>query len=176
MNEWVPKAGPQTAFLMCGADEACLGGIVGAGKTGALLAGPLRFVDRDGFAALILRRNVTELTKPDGLIERAQNLYQRIGATGYDGGKTWRWPSGARIDLGGMDLVTDRFKYDGAAYQYVCFDELQTFEEIQYTYLTSRMRQTARTNENPIPKRIRSSATPGGIGQDWVGDFQCLCS
>ena len=172
MNEWSPHAGVQTAFLACGAFEACAGGTVGAGKTSSLLAGPLRYVHRDGFAGLILRRNYTELTKADGLIERAWNFYPRVGGQAHNGGLSWTWPGGGRVDLAGMDRAEDRFKFDGSAYQFVAFDELQTFEEIQYTYLPSRMRQNDRimATGEPIPLRIRSSATPGGIGHDWVVD------
>lgn len=170
MSDWRPYPGAQTAFLACGAFEACTGGIVGGGKTSSLLVGPLRYVHRPGFSALILRRHYTELTKSDGLIQRAWNLYPRVGGRAHDGGLSWTWESGARIDLAGMDQEVDRFKYDGSAYQFMGFDELQTFAEVQYVYMVSRMRQNDRilASGPPIPLRLRSTATPGGVGHDWV--------
>lgn len=165
---WKPKEGPQRRFMECGALEACMGGIVGGGKTMALLLNPLRHVHRPGFAGVIFRRNYTELVKADGLIERAANIYRAVGAEGREGGKNWVWPSGARIDLAAMDHENDRFAYDGAAFQYIAFDELQTFSKIQFTYLYSRLRQNAATSSAPIPLRTRASATPGGLHHEWV--------
>lgn len=176
--DWKPYVDPVTGapsaqkkILECGAFEACIGGIVGGGKTASLLAGPLRHVHRPGFAALTLRRNYSDLTGADGLIERAAGMYRAVGGEGHNGGISWTWPSGARIDLRGMDHVNDRFKYDGLAYQHVNFDQVETFEKIQYTYLASRMRQNDRIlagDGEPIPLRLRSSATPGGPHHDWV--------
>lgn len=175
--DWKPfthedgRPSAQAKILACGAFEACAGGIVGGGKTSALLAGPLRWIHRAGFAALILRRNYTDLTKADGLIERAAGMYRAVGGESHNGGIAWTWPSGARIDLAGMDREDDRFKYDGSAYQFVGFDQLETFTERQYTYLASRMRQNDRILANEgeaIPLRLRSSATPGGPHPDWV--------
>jgi predicted phage terminase large subunit-like protein len=173
-STWKPKMrddgtpAPQALFLSCGALEASMGGVVGGGKTSALLAAPLRNVHRRGFGGVIFRRSYPELTKPDGLIERAAALFRGVGAEGKDSGKTWVWPSGARIDLAAMDHPDDRFRYEGSAFQYVAFDELQTFELRQYLYLFTRLRQNALTFEDPIPLRMRSSCTPGGPHHDEV--------
>lgn len=160
----------QAKILACGAFEACAGGIVGGGKSSALCAAPLRWVDRPGFAGLILRRNYTDLTKADGLLERAAGMWRAVGGEAHKGGLEWRWPSGARIDLAGMDREDDRFKFDGSAYQYIGFDQLETFTKRQYTYMASRMRQNDRilATGDPIPLRLRSSATPGGPHPEWV--------
>lgn len=174
VSEWKPKVredgtpAPQSLFLACGALEASMGGVVGGGKTSALLAAPLRHIHRRGFGGVIFRRSYPELTKPDGLIERAAALFRGVGAEGKDSGKTWIWPSGARIDLAAMDHPDDRFRYEGSAFQYVAFDELQTFEIRQYLYLFTRLRQNSLTFENPIPLRMRSSCTPGGPHHDEV--------
>lgn len=174
VSAWKPKVredgspAPQALFLSCGALEASMGGVVGGGKTSALLAAPLRNVHRRGFGGVIFRRSYPELTKPDGLIERAAALFRGVGAEGKDSGKTWVWPSGARIDLAAMDHPDDRFRYEGSAFQYVAFDELQTFEIRQYLYLFTRLRQNTLTFEDPIPLRMRSSCTPGGPHHDEV--------
>lgn len=174
-RDWKAKEGPQKRFLSCGALEAAMGGIVGGGKTSALIVGPLRHVHRPGFAALILRRTITELTKSDGLIDRASAVYRAVGGIPHEGGRTWTWDTGngtvARIDLAGMEHEADRLDYDGAAFQYIAFDELQSFTKLQYTYLFSRLRQNQLTSVDPIPLRVRSSATPGGANHDWVLEY-----
>lgn len=182
VGDWKAKEGPQKRFLECGALEACMGGIVGGGKTSALLVKPLTWVRYPGFAGLILRRTITELTKSDGLIERAAAIYRAVGGTPHEGGRVWTWDTGngttSRIDLAGMEHETDRLDYDGSAYQYVAFDELQSFTKLQYTYLFSRMRQNELTSrlelvpgKKGIPIRMRASATPGGAHHDWVLEY-----
>jgi phage terminase large subunit-like protein len=77
----------------------------------------------------------------------------------------WTFPSGATIEFGHMDHEDSKFNYQGAAYQFVGYDELTQFTESMYTYLFSRQRRRA---ESRVPIRMRSASNPGGIGHDWV--------
>ena len=61
----------QVAFLLLSAQEGFYGGAAGGGKTDALLMAALQYVDEVGYSALLLRRTYPELSKADGLIERA---------------------------------------------------------------------------------------------------------
>lgn len=77
----------------------------------------------------------------------------------------------------------DRFRYQGAAFQFIGFDELTQFDEVEYTYLFSRCRRpdvpkghseddTARQaivrGLAAVPLRVRSATNPGGDGHRWV--------
>jgi len=64
-----------------------------------------------------------------------------------------------------MDTDNDRFQYQSAAFQYVGWDELTQFNEVQYRYMFSRLRRLKGSN---IPGRVRSASNPGGVGHDWV--------
>src|SRR6185295_14152306 len=68
----------QAAFLSLDCLEAGYGGAAGGGKSDAILAGALQYVDVPGYAALILRRTYAQLTLPDSIMDRA---HQWLGGT-----------------------------------------------------------------------------------------------
>lgn len=159
---WTPNPGPQKRFLACGAFEALYGGAAGGGKSEALMVYPTRWIHHPRFNGIIFRRTIPELK--DYLVERAPPFYRPLGATYNATDRVWRFPSGARIKLAAMQHVADRFKYDGPEYHFVGFDELTTFERIQYTHMITRMR----TTDPDLPLRLRAATNPGGVGHDWV--------
>jgi hypothetical protein len=75
------------------------------------------------------------------------------------------FPSGAKLAFGYLETEADKFRYQGAEFQFIGFDELTQFTETQYRYLFSRLR---RLENCPIPLRMRSASNPGGVGHDWV--------
>ena len=61
----------QSAFLDCPSLEALYGGQAGGGKSDALLMGALQYVDVPGYNAVIFRRTVPDLLKPEAILTRA---------------------------------------------------------------------------------------------------------
>lgn len=61
----------QGQFLRLRCLEAMYGGAAGGGKSDALLMAALEFVDQPGYAAILFRRTLADLSLPGGLIERA---------------------------------------------------------------------------------------------------------
>lgn len=167
-NLWTasPK---QAAFFVLDQLEAFYGGAAGPGKSDALLAGALQYVDIPGYAALILRRTYAELSKSDGLIPRAEIWLANTDARKMDGGKLWVFPSGARLEFGHCQNEADKHNYQSAAYQYVGFDELTSFTESIYDYIAfSRARRPKTGPLAKVPIRARSASNPGNIGHLWV--------
>lgn len=160
---WQPNPGPQTAFLASSAYEVLYGGAAGGGKTSALVVGPLRFVGHPRFHAISFRRTFPELEK--SLIEEARRIYPVVapGAKYNDQKKAWRFPSGAVHYFGHMEHNDSVELYKSAEFQWIGFDQLEDFTEYQYTYMLSRARSS-----HGVPIRIRASANPGGIGQEWI--------
>ena len=162
------KSGPtvkQAAFLVLQCREAFYGGAAGGGKSDALLMGALQYVDQPHYAAIIFRRTYTDLSLPGALLERAKEWLEPTDAKWSEQDKTWKFPSGATLTFAYMEHDNDRFRYQSAEFNYIAFDEVTQFTEVQYRYLFSRLRRQETSN---IPSRIRAAANPGGMGHEWV--------
>lgn len=124
----------------------------------------LQFVDDPKYAAIIFRRTYADLALPGALMDRAKEwLYHR--AKWSHEKKSWEFPSGATLSFGYLDTEDDKYRYQGAEYQFIGFDELTQFSETQYRYLFSRLR---RLEGSDTPIRMRAASNPGGIGHEWV--------
>jgi predicted phage terminase large subunit-like protein len=155
----------QAKFLALPCREAFYGGAAGGGKSSALLMAALQYADVPGYAALILRRTYADLSLPGALLDRAREWLTPTDAVPVDGGKSWRFPSGATLTFGYLDTEAAKFRYKSAEFQFVAFDELTQFTETQYTYLFSRLR---RLKTASVPVRMRSGSNPGDVGHEWV--------
>lgn len=170
LTRWIPgdPTAPQAAFLLLTCLEALFGGSAGPGKSWALLAGALQYVDVPGYAALLLRRTYPQLTQSEGLIPRSHEWLRGTDAVWSEKHTTWTFPSGATVKFGSMQYDNDRFQYQGGAYQYVGFDELTHFTETQFRYMFSRLRRPQNGPLSHVPLRVRAASNPGGAGHDWV--------
>lgn len=155
----------QRLFLCLRDEEAFYGGAAGGGKSQVLLDGALQYVDVPGYAALILRRTVTDLKLPGALLDRAHQVLAGTDARWVHGLNGYVFPSGARIVFGYLETDKDKTRYQSAEFQYVAFDELTQFTDVQYKFLFSRLR---RLKGMEVPIRMRSASNPGGEGHAWV--------
>lgn len=155
----------QAAFLAARELEVMYGGAAGGGKSDALLMAALQYAHAPGYAALILRRSYPDLTLPGAIMDRADTWLRPTAATWHDQEKTWRFPSGASLTFGYLQYENDKYRYQGAEFQYVAFDELTQFSDTQYRFLLSRLRRLVGSE---VPIRARSGSNPGGIGHAWV--------
>lgn len=145
--------------------EGFYGGAAGGGKSDALLMSALQYVDTPGYSALILRRTYADLSLPDAIMDRAYQWLSPTDARWNEKTKTWTFPSGATLTFGYLQRETDKYRYQGAQFQFVAFDELTQFTESQYLYLFSRLR---RLQNSRVPLRARAASNPGGEGHEWV--------
>lgn len=167
-NPWIPTNPhpKQLAFLLDQAREVLYGGAAGGGKSEALLAGAAMYADTPGYKAIIFRRTHTDLAQPGALMDRSHEWWHNTKAKWDGSNKIWRFPSGAKLALAYMANPMDHLRYQGADYQYVAFDELTQFPDVQYRYVgLSRMRRLANSE---VPLRLRSGTNPGGPGHLWV--------
>lgn len=158
----------QKLFLDLDCLEAFYGGAAGPGKSSALLMAALKYVDVPGYAALLLRRTYADLSKPGALMDRAHQWlspFRDQGVSWNEQKKTWTFPKGATLSFGYLETENDKYRYQGAEYQFIGFDELTQFTESQFTYLFSRLR---RLKGSTIPIRMRAASNPGGEGAAWV--------
>jgi hypothetical protein len=159
---------PQHAFLMLNCNEALYGGAAGGGKSDALLMAALQYADVPGYAALILRKTYADLAEPGAIMDRAKSWLLRTDARWSEQHKIFTFPSGARLSFGYLQHSTDRLRYQSAEFQFIAFDELTQFDELDYLYLHSRLRKPENGPLSLVPLRMRAASNPGGPGHHWV--------
>jgi len=159
-----PNPGPQTSFLAANEREVLYGGAAGGGKSYAMLADPLRYMQHPQFSGLLLRHTTEELRE---LIWKSQEMYPKIypGIKWSERKMQWIAPSGARLWFSYLDRDEDVLRYQGLAFSWVGFDELtQWSTPFAWNYMRSRLRSTA----PDLPVYMRATTNPGGPGHAWV--------
>lgn len=155
----------QQQFLRTPHLEAFYGGAAGGGKSEALLAAAIQYIDQPRYAALLLRRTFSDLAKPGALIDRSKLWWSGTPARYNATEHKWTFPSGATLTFGYLASEGDVYQYQGSEFQFIGFDELTQFSEFQYTYLFSRLRRNMAVS---APLRMRAASNPGGVGHEWV--------
>lgn len=156
----------QHAFLLTdGTEHVLFGGARGGGKSEALLAGALQYVDVQGYAALLFRKTYKDLHEPQALVERARQYLHGTDAHWQGKDLQWRFPSGAVLKFGHLEHAADVEDYQGAQAQYWGFDESGQLEPHSMETLTLSAR---RLTGFPAPIRFRYSANPGGRAHEWL--------
>lgn len=161
MAQWYPHSGPQYDFCSRGEFEVLFGGAAGPGKTDCLIMEAVRYVGMDRYKGVIFRRTFPQLQE---IIDRCWHWYPQIGGHYSAGEHRWHWENGSWVQLSHMQHENNMYDHQGKEYHFAGFDELTQFLEAQYLYIHSRVR----TTDPSIPKRIRSTTNPGGIGHIWV--------
>jgi len=162
-----PNTGPQTEFLASAEREVFYGGARGGGKSYAMLVDPLRYCHKESHRALLLRRTMPELRD---LINHSQRLYSKAypGAKWREQEKEWRFPSGAKIEFGYAENMTDALRYQGQSYTWIGVDELPQYPSPDiYNFLRSSLRSV----DPSIPVYMRSTGNPGNVGSHWVREM-----
>jgi len=145
--------------------ESLFGGAAGGGKSEVLMMLPIArgFYQHPRFKGLLLRRTYPELEK--SLILRSKEWYPSSLATYNQQVRRWTWPSGAILDFGYAEHEDDVRRYDTTEYNYIGWDELTSFTEFQYIYVS---KSRCRSSDTNLPAIVRAGSNPGNIGHGWV--------
>lgn len=169
-----PQPGPQTQFFGSSADIVVYGGSAGGGKSWSLLADPTRWRYNSDFRGIIFRRNTKQLLNPGGLWDEATKMYPSLNAVANQTKHTWRWPSGAWLQMSHLIHEVTKESYQGAQFDYVGMDELTHYTESQFWYMQSRIRSVSgingytRCTTNPAPGWVRDFLQPW-LNEKWDG-------
>lgn len=171
-----PQPGPQERFLASPADLVIYGGAAGGGKTYGLMLEALRHVDVEGFGAIVFRRMSTQLTGAGSIWAEASKLFPLKGGVPREGEyMDWRFPSGAVIEFGHLQLTKHVGSHLSKQYAVILWDQLEQFEEEQFWSLLGRNRSTCGVTPymrgacNPDPDCFLYRNGEGLIAW-WIGD------
>ena len=160
-----PNPGPQTYFLSANEQEVLYGGAAGGGKSYAMLADPVRYLNNPYAKMLLVRKTTEELRE---LISVSKTLYPKAipGIKWLEREKTWIAPSGASLWMSYLDADDDVTRYQGQAFSWIGFDELtQWSSPYAWNYMRSRLRTT---RDSGLKLYQRATSNPGGAGHHWV--------
>ncbi|NCB79641.1 MAG: hypothetical protein EOM41_06710 [Bacilli bacterium] len=145
------------------AHEVLFGGAVGGGKSMAIIADAFAYgLLYPKSSILILRRTYPELQA--SIIDKCLEYYPPESYKYNSSDKLLQMVNGSKIKFGYLETDSDMYRYQGAEYSAIYFDELTHFSEKAYMFLQSRLRNT-----KGYPNIIRASANPIPFKQ-WVKD------
>ena len=150
-----------------GVTESFYGGSGGGAKSWALLMASLQYADCAGFAGLLVRRDLTMLELPGGLLDVARDWLRPFVSAGevkYASNlHQFRFPRGASLTFGYLACDADMDRYAGSRFDFVGIDESPQIPERRNLFLFSRLRRAA---GSMIPPRFYRTGNPGGPGHE----------
>jgi hypothetical protein len=159
-----PQQGMQEKALACPADIAIIGSSAGVGKTFTLLLDCIRWKKDPNYRGLILRRENKQIKQSGGLWDKSMEVYSTPDAHAIPSLTEWRFSSGAKIKMDGIQYEKDLYNYQGAEVDFIGFDELTHFSRKMFFYMLSRNRGKA--SFNPY---IRATCNPDP--ESWVKEL-----
>lgn len=155
---WGARSFAQAEALKCPAELLLFGGAAGSLKSETLLVDAAQERERRKLRAVLFRRSYPELEK--GLIRRSRELYPSWGAVYNEAHKHWKFPAGGSVEFAYCESEKDIYRYQGAEYSFIGFDESTHFSEFPIRYMLSRLRST----DPGMKLRMRLATNPGNIG------------
>lgn len=136
----------------------------GSGKSLAMLADPMRDFDNPNFNGILFRKTNDELRE---LIQKSKQLYSKAYPTAKwsEQKSLWTFPSGAQFWLTYLDRDDDVERYQGQAFTWIGFDELEHWAT---PYAWDYMRSRLRSPDPNITLSMRASCNPTSVGKWWL--------
>jgi hypothetical protein len=175
---WRALPGSQTLFLSSPIREVCFAGSRGPGKTDAMLMSFAQYCGLgygDYWRGIIFRRNYKHL---DDIISKSKRWFNRSAqAPRFLAGSSslkWVWPTGEELLLRAFEDQEDYWNYHGHEYPFIGWEELTSWPSIDcYESMKSCNRSSFQGTEHlpHLPRFIRSSTNPFGVGHNWVKQY-----
>jgi hypothetical protein len=164
---WSPQPGSQVEFMRAPLFEVLYHGTRGPGKTDALLMAFAQHVGRGHGAAwsgIIFRQTYPQLAD---VVAKSEKWFRQIfpGARFNRSGMTWEWPTGERLLLRHMARPSDYWNYHGHEYPFIAFEELTNWPTDE---CYKSMFACCRSSTPGVPRMVRATTNPYGVGHNWV--------
>lgn len=160
---WTPLAGSQKLFNSCPIYEVLLEGTRGGGKTDSLLMSFARHVGV-GFGEH-WRGALFRLTYPQlaDVVAKSKRWFYQIfpGAKFNESEYYWKWPTGEMLFFRYGSSEDDYWNYHGHEYPWLGFEELTNWRSLDFF---ESMHSTCRSSFPGMPRMIRSTCNPYGVG------------
>ena len=132
----------------------------------ALLLEPLRYMDVEGYKAVVFRQNYTQIMAAGGLWDESSKMYRLLpNAVATMSPKAhWTFGGKAVINFDYLARDDDVYKWQGSQICFIGFDELTHFSEKQFFYMLSRNRSTC-----GVKPYVRATCNPDA--ESWVAKF-----
>lgn len=124
----------------------------------------LGVASREHQRAIIFRRENKQLR---GIEDRSVELFYRYGNYNRSD-KIWRFHDGRIIEFAGVELESDKEKYQGRAHDGKFFDEITHFSRSQFEYISTWTRSAREGQRSRI---ICTGNPPTSAEGDWVIDY-----
>lgn len=164
---WAPQPGSQELFLAAPEIEVLYEGTRGPGKTDALIMDFCQHVGQ-GFGAewkgVLFRQTHPQLRD---VIEKSKKWIKKIWPSAFynEIKYFWEWESGERLYFSHFDVPSRYYDYHGHAYPWIGWEELTTWPSPDcFKVMFSCSRSTA----PGMPRKIRATTNPYGVGHNWV--------
>lgn len=147
--DFIPQPGFQEIISICDADVVFTGGEASAGKTVAILLEAMRGLGRDGYSAILLKKELVEAKAGGGILADAKRIYSDMKGCCYTSSDspTFEFPQWkSTIQLTHLNLqgsgqereAQEKAKNKQASY--IAIDELTNFNFKIWKYWFSRNR------------------------------------
>lgn len=164
---WRAQKGSQELFLQCPLFEVLYEGTRGPGKTDALL---MDFVQDVGvghgpdWRGILFRRTYPELAD---VVAKSMKWFKLFfpQAQFNKADYTWTFPDGEQLLLRHAKGMDDYWKYHGHAYPWIGWEELTNWAD---PGLFLKMMSCCRSTNPRMPRKVRATCNPYGVGHNWV--------
>jgi hypothetical protein len=165
---WAPQPGSQERFIACPLFEALYHGTRGPGKTDALLMSFAQHVGQGHAAAwrgIIFRETYPQLAD---LVAKSERWFRQIFPTArLISAKPLRWEfeTGEVLFMSYMRSPEDYWNYHGHEYPFIGWEELTNWADDR---CYRSMFSCCRSSTGGVPRMIRATTNPYGVGHNWV--------
>ena len=164
---WAPQEGSQTEFMTCPLVDTLYHGTRGPGKTDALLMTFAQHVGK-GFGAawrgILFRQTYPQLADVQAKSEKwFRQIFPR--AQFNKSHMRWDWPSGEVLFFRHMLNPAAYWNYHGHEYPWIGWEELANWANDE---CFKAMISCCRSSTYGVPRMVRSTTNPYGVGHNWI--------